>query len=486
MSTFSELPQLSYGKILKDIYNFRSSGTTTGSDFNLYDTPGQKYFKIMFYFGGLAEDETKSDYLSGLLAPSWEFNLTDNSYYMSNSAWAYLKMNGEDTRADQLKQFISLLSNINTEAPWYFTSIGGLSDALERKVCTDGKLDIGECKKITINCLPDAFDNRITTLLELYRSCTWSWSLKKEIIPSNLRKFDMAIYIFESPGLTYYQRDKANSNYSESNKYSGYPTIDNNTSNAVKPSYKMIEFHNCEIDYNSIKSGWNELNNQSGFNPTYAIDIMYDDCYEISYNDQIMQSIGDMIAIDTWQAVISDGVVRDTLPKVTPPPPAAATVSNPLSIKVPEVEEVSKYTTETTITYGNIYEDDSLNRVGTSTRQDKVEYVPGFLSNAVGQVAGHLKKDLTSLVKRAVLGNLYTVSLTKVAAEVGDLLNGNIIKTGMTAKEYIQTAQQRAADKVKKSADGNIYVDDPSYNSMKITGKAVGNIYKRNTIANNI
>lgn len=481
----NELPQLSYGKILKDMHNFRSSGTSTGSEFNVFDTPGHKYFKIMFYFGGLAEDETKSDYLSGLLAPSWEFNLTDDTYYMSNSAWAYLKMNGEDVRAEQVKQFVSLLSNINTEAPWYFTSIGGLSDALERKVCTDGKMDVSERKKLTLTCLPDAFDNRITTLLELYRSFTWSWTLKKEIIPSNLRKFDMAVYIFETPGLTYYQRDKSDSNYNESNKYSGYPTIDN-TTNDTKPSYKMIEFHNCEIDYNSIKTGWNELNNQTGFNPTYNIDIMYDDCYEISYNDSIMQSIGDMIAMDTWQAVISDGVVKDTLPKITPPEPAKATVANPITIKVPEVEEINKYTTETTITYGNIYGDDSLNRVGTSTRQDKVEYVPGFISNAVGQVAGHLKKDITSKIKRAILGNLFTVSLPKVATEVGDLMKGNLIKTGMTAKEYIQTAQQRAADNAKKSADGNIYTDDQNYNALKRTGKAVGNIYKKNTIANNI
>ena len=485
MDTQRSLPQLSYGKILRDIHNFRSSGTSTGSDFNIYDTPGQKYFKIMFYFGGLAEDEENNNYLSGLLAPSWEFQLNDDTYYMSNSAWAYLKMNAEDERAEQLKQFVTLLSNINIESPWYFTTIGGLADALDRKVATDGKLEIGERKKLTLTCLPDAFDNRITTLLELYRSVTWSWSLKKEIIPANLRKFDMAIYIFESPGLTYHQQNKSASDYDKSNKYSGYPVIDG-ASEGFKPSYKMLEFHNCEFDYNSIKSGWNELNNQTGFNPSYTIEISYDDCYEISYNDQIMKAMGDMIAMDTWQAVISDGVVKDTLPKIKAPEAKAIANTPNDKLKIPEVPEVKKYNTTSTVTYGNIYEDDSLNRVGTSTRQDKVEYVPGFISNAVGQVAGHLKKDLTSKLKRAVLGNLYTMSLTKVASEIGDLMEGNLIKTGMTAKEYIQNAQQMKKDNNKRPADGNIYEGDPSYNAMKVAGKVIGNIYKRNSIANNI
>ena len=70
------------------------------------------------------------------------------------------------------------------------------------------------------------------------------------------------------------------------------------------PSYKMIEFHNCEFDYNSIKSGWGEVNNQTGFNPTYTIEISYGDCYEISYNEHVMRTIGDVIATDTYQAVI--------------------------------------------------------------------------------------------------------------------------------------------------------------------------------------
>jgi hypothetical protein len=168
-------------------------------------------------------------------------------YYNYNSAWAYLKMNDENERAEKLEHFITLLSNINSHSPWYFTAVSGLDAAQERKPAVDGKMDVGEVKRLQIKCLPDAVDDRIGTLLSLYRDIVWSWSMKKEIIPVNLRKFDMAIYIFEAP---------MHFIHNETDIIDGV--------SGFKPSYKMLEFHNCEFDYNSIKSGYSEITNQTG------------------------------------------------------------------------------------------------------------------------------------------------------------------------------------------------------------------------------
>ena len=185
---------LSYTNILNDILQFKKSGTKSGRDFNILDTPSHKYFKIMFYFGSATEFDDGENGGSGLLAPTWDY-IKDKKYYEHNSPWSFLKLNDENERAEKLEHFITLLSDISSNSPWYFTSVGGLSEALERKVVDDGKLEIAN-KKLTITCLPDAFDNRIGTLLDLYRDVTWSWVHKREVIPSNLRKFDMAIYIF--------------------------------------------------------------------------------------------------------------------------------------------------------------------------------------------------------------------------------------------------------------------------------------------------
>ena len=98
---------VSYATFLKDRENFRKSGTKSGSEFNYFETPRQTYFKILFYFcNSNSDNEISAD--TGLLAPTWEIyksNVTPNNnpYYNYNSAWAYLKLNGEDELADKLK-----------------------------------------------------------------------------------------------------------------------------------------------------------------------------------------------------------------------------------------------------------------------------------------------------------------------------------------------------------------------------------------------
>ena len=427
-------PMMSYARLIRDKNEFRGAGTSHGSDFNIFDTPTLKFFKILFYFHGRSDLETNEQMSTGLLVPAWEYNLNDMTYWQSTSAWAYLKMNDENERAEKLQQFISLLSNINSESPWYFTSISGLDSALERKSVTDGKLDLSEVKRLQIKCLNDAVDDRIGTLLSLYRDVVWSWSMKKEILPVNLRKFDMAVYVIEAPMWFLHNDDDI---------------IDGKS--GFQPSYKMFEFHNCEFDYNSAKSGYSEISNQTGVQPTYTIDIMYDDCYEISYNNILMRTIGDVIATDTAYTCMRGG---DTMASVT---------SKEQEDSIPQIQELQRRMTRS---FG-----------------------------AIPQMIGAIGGDFNTLLKRIVLGNIYTVSLTQVASELKSLSDGNVIAAAQTAKQYIKTAQERAAMKNNKSTAGNIYGDVEELVKGKPTGdiypdipptlpKKLGNLYK-GSIANN-
>ena len=403
---------LSYGRFLKDIQDFKNSGTRTGSEFNLFDTPGKKFFKILFYFG---VDNDMDIPTGGLLSPTWNTIGNNTKYYEYNSAWAYLKMNDENERAEKLEQFVSLLSNINSNSPWYFSSINGLQEAIERKPATDGKFEIPDDRKFTITCLPDAFDNRLTTLLELYRDITWSWSNKREILPANLRKFDMAIYIFESP--TKFWHDKDDTLGINNGKF--------------RPSYKMFEFHNCEIDYNSIKSGWNEINNSDGFTPVYTIEIKYDDCYEVSYNEFMMRQIGDVITTDLGLAI----------------------------------ESIAQEDSQ-------IQSDELAKRANP---HDK-----GLIGNTIGQLVGAGKNWLEDKAERALLGNLHTYSLTQIGSQLKSAMQGNVFSTVQAAKDYIKEANERKA--VKETASGNLFPQQKA--AMKV--KAKGNIFKDVTIVNNI
>lgn len=413
---------ISYASFLKDRDNFRSSGTKKGSDFNFYDTPSHKFFKILFYFWNSDIDDDLN-HSGGLLAPTWEFYLDNGSdkYMNYDSAWAYLKNNDEDERAEKLEQFVTLLSTINSESPWYFNEITGLSEALNRSVLPEFKIE-EERKKISIKCLPDAFDNRIETLLSLYRDITWSWSNKREVIPANLRKFDMGIYIWESP---IYAINTDSVLDEKSDKYSS--------------SYKLIEFHNCEFDYNSLKSGYETLTNKEGFANEFTIDISFDDCYEHTYNSIMMRTIGDVITTDTAMIVYSDG--------------SQGTLN---TISVAQGDESSYYNNTDKINDNDIKL--SNNMLEAETRDmywiDNQNIEPkrvlaghkgsdfgekGIFSNMVDQVVGKITNDLKSVGNRLLLGNLYTYSISKMANQLKSIFDGNVFTALDAVDEYAGT-----------------------------------------------
>ena len=311
---------LSYKQIFQDRIKFRQAGGPNGSDFNNYDFPGAMYFRILFHFyntPGTAADHDSNGF--GLLHPTWQVWESNHEAYEGESAWvgqidrgqrakeylpwryntaySYLITNDEQERAQYLKHFITLLSNINSESPWYFKSIKGIEEAINRKQFTE-TFDFKDRGRLVIECMPDSFDQRIATLLDLYRAAAFSWSNKREIIPANLRKFDMSVIVFQVPIQRMHMPDGLVSNsfsrgvpnmlgqvsslMFESDV--NFATMDYKQSGPMQASYKIYEFHNCEFDYNSSTAAGDGLTNEEPFNTTYNIAILYDDMYESRYN----------------------------------------------------------------------------------------------------------------------------------------------------------------------------------------------------------
>jgi hypothetical protein len=151
--------------------------------------------------------------------------------------------------------------------------------------------------------------------------------------------------------------------------------------------------------------------------------------------------------------------------------------------------------------------------------QTEVEYEripqPGFLTNAVGQIAGAFVSDVKSKIKGIVLGNLFTYSLTKTGRDVSSLLKGDVIKTGMTIKQYADAKKDRKSRGDDKTLGEFIvspikdipwsnqwnYFDSRNEDSHKEVGPNIfmsganntnnttttsGNIFSNSTLANNI
>ena len=307
------LKGLSYKPIYALRDAFRKSGTRHGDDFNKYDTPATLYFRPFFYF------VNDKEIGGNLLDISWDYNreLTtvsssvkdpkaemqylydvETAFPFVNSAYNYLLTNCEYERAEYIKEFVQLLSNISTYSPWYFKQIDGLGEALKHTEFKDDDLEIPEeRKKITFTMLADAYDQRVGTLLDLYRSACYSFTLNKEIVPANLRKFDMGILLFNTPIQNMHRYRTGN--VEDGDGFAKFGLTKHQIDNI--PGYftntKYIEFQNCEIEINS--SGIDSVNNEEGVQPEYKIEISFDKCYETRYNEIIPQIITDIIEWDT-------------------------------------------------------------------------------------------------------------------------------------------------------------------------------------------
>lgn len=408
---------LSYGTFIQDIKNFKRAGTRTGDEFNYLDAPAHLYFKILFYFyNGDIDNPGVQEYSGGLLSPTWNYIGNNTDYYNYNSAWAYLKMNNENERAEKLERFVNLLSNINIYSPWYFQSIEGLDQALTRIPPDTGEFKFDERKKITIKCLVDSYDNRIGTLLDLYRDVVWSWMMKREVIPSNLRKFDMGIYIFSSPIFNIHDYNK---NYAKIGDNSGYIT-----------SYKYLEFHNCEIDYNSSVAGYQTLDNTIGSEPIYNLNIYYDDCYEKRYNEYMLRNIGDIILYDVAETTVNnDGSNNDILIKS--------------EAQVPNMDAYNE----------------SMER--TFYYNDK-----GLLEGALNEVVGWAKDKVRDIVMPLYLGNIYGFSLKSAISDVNNLMKGKVFATVDAASGFVNKNLSPKTKKLNLSEIKNIFKKNSARNNI--------------------
>ena len=446
------LSSTAYSAVLSNIARFRTSGGQLSDMLGKTDVPAWSYFKIFFYFDNQRNDGPSCNFLSldydrTLINRPWDPDVEEYTEYVDadgnpvskeefeaeqesiksdlineygswnpvrlqlrtnykavtktrekakaenytpvNSAYNYLLINQDYERAEKLEKFITLLSNISVFSPWYFSEITGVGDALERKYFEEEAFKIDDTrKKISIKCLPDAFDNRIGALLDLYRDVTRSQIWKKEIIPANLRKFDMGIFIFSNPVANFY------GTLSPDKKSADYGKMLSDDDNKYKMNSKYIEFRNCEISYNSSKSGFDALNNKEGTQQEYTIDVFFDDAYEM-----LQRTIGDWVE---WDMIKYNDAIS-TKYQTDKDKTFAGLKARKDGISLPVEQEES-----------------SLLRKNSALAQAAKKVV----ENNINAVISTGTNAITSTAKKLALGNLFTIHPTGIIDTVRSLGNG--------------------------------------------------------------
>lgn len=496
---------LNYGSVLKSIADFRKSNGKYSQQ--QFDNPQTYYFKLFFFFD---DEQSKGQSIdssgiptSNLLGLTYDGDIFDSlpweedfkkpkewnttkitNHKTVNTALNYLLINYEWDRAKKLTEFIKLLSEISYKYPWYFASVSGLNDALTRKEFTETEFKIEEQRrKIQIKCLPDSEDNKIGRLLDLYRNITYSQLMKKEILPSNLRKFDMGIFIFSRPLKNMHRKVSRDTliNNANSGKDWDEPQNQNDTSQSTgtsniyadftpelnpmmgdrnfdryKTSYKYIELHNCEIDYNSSASAYSDLKNDEGFNQEYSIDIYFDDAFENRYDEVFLKNIGDFSIWDLnlnednisgqeeafWSSLLgsekelanirlNEYTIRKNLLKFN---------SNEIS-KKSQNERTSEKNDMTTSEGVGINAEDLKKKGGDNKIgrmwEGKYTQQDGLLTQQLRSLGQkYYKQYVTKPYKKFVLGNFYNVQFKKLTSGVNKVLKGDVIGAAKTFKNF--------------------------------------------------
>ena len=133
-------------------------------------------------------------YLSFLLL----FDFTDgvNSPLLSKPAETFLENLGDPyaERLEALQNFKKALKTINNEMPWYWQSLSGLERVQQYN--PENAYFGGDDAELTIGTL-ESINLTVAGLMHLYRKAVFDETKWTYILPANLRRFRMYVYVTE-------------------------------------------------------------------------------------------------------------------------------------------------------------------------------------------------------------------------------------------------------------------------------------------------
>lgn len=274
------LPKYGYAQYINDMSAWQKQLRDVNGEIGWF------YFKIYFNFN------TEYGLLGGLSRKDGIVNIN-----MANSAAKYLKniSSGYDNckindRLIALYKFGNVLKHISLDVPWYFKGITGLSD-----IPYPYTNDFQKERKINIVCSEEAVDMRIGTLMDLYKYACFDNINCKEIIPRNLRKFEMTLVLMHVP-LKFHHEPSifVNGDGFVPNLKGKEVNLDTNDFSRLA-SFKMFTFQNCEFDLEQLGTYYgDQLSNENPFSlGKNQIQIKYDRVFEHRMNEWNEFLLGD-------------------------------------------------------------------------------------------------------------------------------------------------------------------------------------------------
>lgn len=270
--TLLDVPAWGYKDFINERVSFQK-----GLD-SIATQPAWLYFKLFFKF------DSSYGLLGGIMRSS-----DGNKFAANNTAIQYLTRNcyklndNMSARRKSLIKFVRSLSYISSYAPWFFKSVKNVNNALNMNLD-----NLTAEKSIEIECSEEATDLRLLTLMDFYKYAAYDAINQKEILPENLRKFDLDIVVFQSP-IRYLQ--------TSTRDLKGRTTLYKNLNAANmtdRMSFKLFSFQGCEIDYSTLNTMLPQtFSNQAPFQSSPTFKIKYDRVYQHNQNEFAKVLFGD-------------------------------------------------------------------------------------------------------------------------------------------------------------------------------------------------
>lgn len=102
----------------------------------------------------------------------------------------------DETRAAYLEDFIDTLLLLNSEMPWYWKSLSGVDRAISVYENFGESYHGGDDAMLEITCM-ESINLAISGLMDLYRQAVYDSEKWTQVLPENLRKFKMQVFVSE-------------------------------------------------------------------------------------------------------------------------------------------------------------------------------------------------------------------------------------------------------------------------------------------------
>ena len=334
----------------------------------------------------------------------FDFNNKNLSPFLSDPAETYLsKLAEKDSyfaeKLEALQNFKKALKAINNDMPWYWQSLTGVERLL--KYNPDNAYWGGDEAVLTITTL-ESINLAVAGLMHLYRKAVfdeikWSW-----VLPANLRKFRMFVYVTEVRTIKNLSKPKINgldlNQFPENFKPSIQIANDNSEiSGRENRPYFMFGLSECEFDITSGAVPFAELNKSPEGPATNEIVIKYENLTEI-------------------QSRVLNGIVSSEFnnDKISPAPDSESVSFNSLGeyaqsklnqkledIKSGAIDNLERFSREKQLELIQAARNLTVNRV-----QDPVNAFQNFVAGVDGATdINQQTRDIGAAIKENVYGN---------------------------------------------------------------------------------